>query len=393
MQEALRTRLDGELNALKEKHMFRKLRIVYGEEKAVCNIDGKTVINLSSNNYLGLTTHPHLREAALKAIETHGVGTAAVRSIIGTMDLHQELEERLAKFKHTEASLTFQSGFVSNQGIIQALMEEGDAIISDELNHASIIDGIRLSKAGRYIYKHVDMNDLEAKLKEAQNARTKIIITDGVFSMDGDIAPMKDIVELAERYGAATYVDDAHASGVLGSNGRGSVDHWGLNGRVDIQIGTFSKAIGAQGGYIAGIQPLRDFLIHKARPFLFSNALPPSVIATCIAAIDVLEQEPELIDTLWENTRYFKGGLQKLGFDIGKSETPITPVIVGSGERAMTLSDRLFQEGVFAQGIGYPTVPEARSRVRTIVTAAHSRENLDTALGVFETVGRELGII
>jgi glycine C-acetyltransferase len=393
MQEALRSRLDSELNTLREKHMFRKLRIVYGEEKAVCNIDGKMVINLSSNNYLGLTTHPHLREAALKAIETHGVGTAAVRSIIGTMDLHQELEDRLAKFKHTEASLAFQSGFVSNQGIIQALMEEGDAIISDELNHASIIDGIRLSKAGRYIYKHVDMNDLEAKLKEAQNARTKIIITDGVFSMDGDIAPMKDIVELAERYGAATYVDDAHASGVLGRNGRGSVDHWDLNGRVDIQIGTFSKAIGAQGGYIAGIQPLRDFLTHKARPFLFSNALPPSVIATCIAAIDVLEQEPELITRLWENTRYFKGKLQKLGFDIGQSETPITPVIVGSGERAMTLSDQLFQEGVFAQGIGYPTVPEARSRVRTIVTAAHSRENLDTALGVFEKVGRELGII
>jgi glycine C-acetyltransferase len=393
MQEALRARLDGELNALKEKHMFRKLRVVYGEEKAVCNIDGKMVINLSSNNYLGLTTHPHLREAALKAIETHGVGTAAVRSIIGTMDLHQELEDRLAKFKHTEASLTFQSGFASNQGIIQALMEDGDAIISDELNHASIIDGIRLSKASRYIYRHVDMDDLEGKLKEAQNARTKIIITDGVFSMDGDIAPMKDIVELAERYGAATYVDDAHASGVLGRNGRGSVDHWDLNGRVDIQIGTFSKAIGAQGGYIAGIQPLRDFLTHKARPFLFSNALPPSVIATCIAAIDVLEQEPELIATLWENTRYFKGGLQKLGFDIGKSETPITPVIVGSGERAMTLSDRLFQEGVFAQGIGYPTVPEARSRVRTIVTAAHSRRDIDTALGVFEKVGRELGII
>ncbi|MFL5734472.1 MAG: glycine C-acetyltransferase [Chloroflexia bacterium] len=393
MQEALRSRLDGELNALKEKHMLRKLRVVYGEEKPVSNIDGKTVINLSSNNYLGLTTHPHLREAALKAIETHGVGTAAVRSIIGTMDLHQELEERLATFKHTEASLTFQSGFMSNQGIIQALMEEGDAIISDELNHASIIDGIRLSKAGRYIYKHTDMNDLEAKLKEAQNARTKIIITDGVFSMDGDIAPMKDIVELAERYGAATYVDDAHASGVLGRNGRGSVDHWGLNGRVDIQIGTMSKAMGAQGGYIAGIQPLRDFLTHKARPFLFSNALPPSVIATCIAAIDVLEQQPELLDKLWENTRYFKGALQKLGFDIGKSETPITPVIVGSGERAMTLSDRLFAEGVFAQGIGYPTVPEARSRVRTIVTAAHSQQDLDTAIGVFEKVGRDLGII
>jgi glycine C-acetyltransferase len=393
MQEALRARLDGELNSLKEKHMFRNLRVVYGEEKPVSNIDGKTVINLSSNNYLGLTTHPRLREAALKAIETHGVGTAAVRSIIGTMDLHQELEERLAKFKHTEASLTFQSGFMSNQGIIQALMEEGDAIISDELNHASIIDGIRLSKAGRYIYKHMDMNDLEAKLKEAQNARTKIIITDGVFSMDGDIAPMKNIVELAERYGAATYVDDAHASGVLGRNGRGSVDHWGLSGRVDIQIGTMSKAMGAQGGYIAGIQPLRDFLIHKARPFLFSNALPPSVIATCIAAIDVLEQEPQLIDKLWENTRYFKGALKNLGFDIGTSETPITPVIVGSGERAMTLSDRLFAEGVFAQGIGYPTVPEAKSRVRTIVTAAHTRQNLDTAIAAFEKVGRDLAII
>jgi glycine C-acetyltransferase len=393
MQAALRSRLDTELDNLKQKHMFRKLRVVHGEEKAVCNIDGKEVINLSSNNYLGLTTHPKLREAALKAIETHGVGTAAVRTIIGTMDLHQELEERLAVFKHTEATLTFQSGFTSNVGIIQSLMEDGDAIISDELNHASIIDGIRLSKASRHIYKHTDMNDLEAKLKEAQNARTKLVITDGVFSMDGDIAPLPDIVELGERYNAAVYVDDAHSSGVLGSNGRGSVDHFGLNGRVDIQVGTFSKAFGAQGGYIAGIQPLRDFLIHKARPFLFSNALPPSVIATCLVAIEVLETEPELIEKMWENTRYFKGALAKLGFDIGKSETPITPVIAGSGERAMKLSDRLFEEGVFAQGIGYPTVPEARSRVRTIVTAAHSRENLDTALQAFEKVGKELGII
>jgi glycine C-acetyltransferase len=393
MQAALRSRLDTELDNLKQKHMFRKLRVVHGEEKAVCNIDGKEVINLSSNNYLGLTTHPKLREAALKAIETHGVGTAAVRTIIGTMDLHHELEERLATFKHTEATLTFQSGFTSNVGIIQSLMEDGDAIISDELNHASIIDGIRLSKASRHIYKHTDMNDLEAKLKEAQNARTKLVITDGVFSMDGDIAPLPDIVELGERYNAAVYVDDAHSSGVLGSNGRGSVDHFGLNGRVDIQVGTFSKAFGAQGGYIAGIQPLRDFLIHNARPFLFSNALPPSVIATCLAAIEVLETEPELIEKMWENTRYFKSGLAKLGFDIGKSETPITPVIAGSGERAMKLSDRLFEEGVFAQGIGYPTVPEARSRVRTIVTAAHSRDSLDTALGAFEKVGKELGII
>lgn len=393
MQAALRARLDGEIDSLKQKHMFRQLRVVHGEEKAVCNIDGKEVINLSSNNYLGLTTHPHLKEAAIQAVKDHGVGTAAVRTIIGTMDLHQQLEERLAVFKHTEATLTFQSGFASNQGIIQALMEEGDAIISDELNHASIIDGIRLSKASRHIYRHADMNDLETKLKEAQGARTKMIITDGVFSMDGDIAKLPEIVELAEKYGAAVYVDDAHASGVLGSNGRGSVDHFGLNGRVDVQVGTFSKAFGSQGGYIAGIQPLRDFLIHRARTMLFSNALPPSVIASCLAAIDVLENEPQLIEKMWENARYFKGALKNLGFDIGQSETPITPVIAGSGERAMKLSDRLFEEGVFAQGIGYPTVPEARSRVRTIVTAAHSKENLDAALAAFEKVGKELGII
>ncbi len=393
MPTTLRTRLENEVEDLKERHMFRRLRVVHGAEQAVCNIDGKEVINLSSNNYLGLTTNPRLEDAAIEAIKTHGVGTAAVRTIIGTMDLHQRLEERLAEFKHTEATLTFQSGFASNQAIIQSLMEDGDAIISDELNHASIIDGIRLSKASRYIYKHMDMNSLEDKLKEAQGARTRMVITDGVFSMDGDIAPLKEIVELAERYGAATYVDDAHASGVLGSNGRGSVDHWGLNGRVDVQVGTFSKAFGSQGGYVAGIQPLRDFLIHKARPFLFSNALPPSVIASCLAAIDVLETEPQLIDRLWENTRYFKGALADLGFDIGQSETPITPVIVGSGENAHKLSDRLFEEGVFAQGIGYPTVPENKSRVRTIVTATHTKENLDTAVGAFEKVGHELGLI
>lgn len=393
MQEALRSRLEGEIDALKQKHLFRRLRIVNGEQKAACNIDGKEVINLSSNNYLGLTTHPRLREAALQAVRDHGVGTAAVRTIIGTMDLHDELERRMAAFKHTEACLTFQSGFASNQAVLQALLVEGDAIISDELNHASIIDGIRLSKASRHIYKHLDLNDLEDKLKQAEGARTKMVITDGVFSMDGDIAPLPDIVALAERYGAATYVDDAHASGVLGRNGRGSVDHFDLNGRVDIQIGTFSKAFGSQGGYVAGIQHLRDYLIHKARPFLFSNALPPSVAASCLAAVDVLETEQELLDRLWENTRYFKGALKKLGFDIGQSETPITPVIAGSGENAYKLSDRLFEEGVFAQGIGYPTVPEAKSRVRTIITAAHTQEQMDTAIGAFEKVGRELALI
>ncbi|HUS15772.1 MAG TPA: glycine C-acetyltransferase [Chloroflexia bacterium] len=393
MQDSLRSRLTGELNNLKEKHLFRNLRVVTGEQKAVCIIDGKEVINLSSNNYLGLDTHPYLREKAIQAIQDHGVGTGAVRTIIGTMDLHQELERRLAQFKHTEAALTFQSGFTANSGTIGALMEEGDAIISDELNHASIIDGIRLSKAGRFIFRHGDMDHLEQQLKAAGDARTKLIITDGVFSMDGDIAKLPDIVTLAERYGAATYVDDAHASGVLGENGRGTVHHFGLQGRVDIQIGTFSKALGSVGGYIAGVQELRDFLLHRARPVLFSNTHPPSVIATCIAAIDLLEREPALIDRLWENTRYFKGKLIAMGFDCGHSETPITPVIAGSAEKAMLLSDRLFAEGVFAQGIGYPTVPDAKSRVRTIVTAAHTRENLDVALDAFGQVGRELELI
>ncbi|MDQ2810019.1 MAG: glycine C-acetyltransferase [Chloroflexota bacterium] len=393
MQDTLRTRLTGEIDALKEKHLFRKLRVVSGEQKAVCVIDGQEVINLSSNNYLGLDTHPYLKQKATEAIAQYGVGTGAVRTIIGTMDLHEELERRLAAFKHTEAALTFQSGFTANSGTIGALMEEGDAIISDELNHASIIDGIRLSKAGRFIYHHSDMDHLETQLKAAAGARTKLIITDGVFSMDGDIAKLPEIVALAERYGAATYVDDAHASGVLGANGRGTVHHFGLQGRVDIQIGTFSKALGAVGGYVAGVQPLRDFLLHRARPILFSNTHPPSVIATCIGAIDLLEQQPELIEQLWENTRYFKGRLVALGFDCGHSETPITPVIAGSAEKAHRLSDRLFAEGVFAQGIGYPTVPEAKSRVRTIVTAAHTRANLDTALAAFERVGRELALI
>src|SRR5690349_10130220 len=323
MQDTLRTRLSGELDSLREKHLYRPLRVVSGEQKAVCVIDGKEVINLSSNNYLGLDTHPYLRQKAEEAIQKLGVGSGAVRTIIGTMDIHQELEERLAKFKHTEATLTFQSGFTANTGTIGALMEDGDAIISDELNHASIIDGIRLSKAERFIFRHSDMNHLEDQLKAAQNHRTRMIFTDGVFSMDGDIAKLPEIVTLAEQYGAAVFVDDAHSSGVLGKNGRGSVNHFGLDGRVDIQVGTLSKAIGALGGYVAGVKELREFLIHRARPVLFSTSHPPSVVATCIAAIDVLEREPELIDRLWENARYFKAGLTRLGFDTGNSETPI----------------------------------------------------------------------
>ncbi len=393
MLDTLRTRLTGELDALREKNLYRRLRVVDGQQKAVCVIDGKEVINLSSNNYLGLDTHPYLMRKAEEAVREYGVGSGAVRTIIGTMRLHEELERRLAEFKHVEATLTFQSGFTANTGTIPVVMQEGDAIISDELNHASIIDGIRMSKAQRFVFRHSDMNHLEDQLKAAQGANLRMVFTDGVFSMDGDIAKLPEIVDLAERYGAAVYVDDAHSSGVLGKNGRGSVNHFGLDGRVDIQVGTLSKAIGALGGYVAGVAELRDVLIHRGRPILFSTSHPPSVVATCLAAIDVLENEPELIDRLWENARYFKAGLNRLGFDTGHSETPITPVIAGSAAKAMRLSDRLFEEGVFAQGIGYPTVPEAKSRVRTIVTATHTRENLDAALAAFETVGRELALI
>jgi glycine C-acetyltransferase len=395
MQEALRSFLRAELDTLRERHLFRPLRIVYGEQKPFCNIDGKEVINLSSNNYLGLTTHPRMREAAIKAVEEYGAGSGAVRTIIGTQDLHEELERRLAAFKHVEAVLTFQSGFTANTGTIAAIMGEGDAIITDELNHASIIDGVRLTKATRYIYRHSDMNHLEEQLKAAREAGAKkmLVITDGVFSMDGDIAKLPDIVNLSDQFGASVYVDDAHSSGVLGENGRGSINHFGLDGRVDIQVGTLSKALGVLGGYVASSQDMRDYLIHRARPILFSTSHPPAVVAPLITAIDIMEQEPELIEQLWTNTRHFKAGLTRLGFDTGHSETPITPVIAGSAERAGRLSDRLFEEGVFAQAIGFPTVPDAKSRVRTIVTAAHTRAQLDTALAAFERVGREIGLI
>ena len=385
--------IDGILDSLKEKGIFRNLRVLEGEQLPTCKFDGKEVINLSSNNYLGLATHPKMREAAIKAIEEFGVGSASVRTIAGTMQLHQELERKLAEFKHTEASLVFQSGFAANQGVIGSVLEEGDLVISDELNHASIIDGIRLTKAAKKVYAHSDMDSLRDVLKNSKDFKKKLIVTDGVFSMDGDIALLPQIVELAEEYEAIVMADDAHSSGVLGRNGRGSIDHFDLNGRVDIQVGTLSKAIGTMGGYVAGSQKLRDLMIHRGRAFLFSTSHPPSVVASSIAAIDVLLNEPERIEKLWENARYFKDGLKKLGFNTGHSETPITPVIVGKGALAMKLSDRLFEEGVFAQGIGYPTVPEAKSRVRTIVTATHSKDELDKALDIFERVGKELAII
>lgn len=388
--------LDAEIEDLKAKGLYRRLRVVESEQKSRCVIDGREVITLSSNNYLGLNTHPKLRAAALKAVEEFGAGSGAVRTIAGTMSLHEELEERLADFKHTEAVLTFQSGFTCNTGVIPILAPEGATIVSDALNHASIIDGIRLTKAERKIFPHADMDALRSTLSEVRSAdahRTILVITDGVFSMDGDIAKLPEIVEAAEEAEAIVYVDDAHSSGVLGRNGRGSVDHFDLNGRVQVQVGTLSKAIGVLGGYVAGPANLRTVLEHKARPFLFSTSHPPAVAAACIAAIDVLETEPQLIEKLWENARHFKAGLQRLGFDTGNSETPITPVIVGAGALAHRFSDRLFEEGIFAMGIGFPTVPEEKSRIRTIVTAEHSRDELDTCLAAFEKVGRELAII
>ena len=385
--------LAEELDRLKEQGLYHALRVVQTSNEAIFVVDGQRVINLSSNNYLGLTTHPHLIEAAIDATRRFGVGSGAVRTIAGTMSLHEELERRLAVFKHTEASLTFQSGFTANVGVLQSMLGDNDVIISDQLNHASIIDGIRLSRAQRKIYPHKDMDGLEQALKESGDFRVRLVVTDGVFSMDGDIAPLPEIVALAERYDALVMIDDAHASGVLGKNGRGTVSHFGLEGRVQIQIGTLSKAIGALGGYVAGPQLLRDFLIHMARPFLFSTSHPPSVAASCIAALDVLEQQPELIDRLWDNTRFFKEGLTTLGFDTGRSETPITPVIVGEAQTATALSTRLFERGVFAQGIGFPTVPRGQARLRTIVSAAHTREQLQQALDVLAEAGRELGVI
>lgn len=388
--------VQAQLNELKEQGLYRKLRILGGEQRPRASIDGREVINLSSNNYLGLTTHPQLRAAAKAAIDKYGVGAGAVRTIIGTMDIHEELERKLAAFKHTEATLVLQSGFTANAAALGPILADGDLVISDELNHASIIDGIRLTKAARKVYKHTNMDDLERVLEEVRGQyRNVLIVTDGVFSMDGDIAPLPRIAELAQHYDAITMVDDAHASGVLGPHGSGTVHHFGLEQQWNISIGTLSKAIGAVGGYVACSQALRELMEHRARPFLFSTAHPPSVTATCIAAVDLLQSDEgqQLIDRMWENTRFFKQGLAGLGFNTGISQTPITPVIVGDGAKAMQFSDRLFANGVFAQGIAYPTVARDKGRVRTIVTAAHTRADLEEALNIFEQVGREMHLI
>jgi len=385
--------LDEAMAQLRADGLYRSLRILDGEQKAEATFDHKDVINLSSNNYLGLTTHPKLREAALDAVKRLGVGSGSVRTIAGTMELHMELERRIAVFKKTEAAVVFQSGFAANAGTVSSVLGKEDLILSDELNHASIIDGARLSRATIKVFPHKDVKALEKLLEETASFPRRLVITDGVFSMDGDVAPMREITSLARAHGAIMMVDDAHASGVLGKAGRGTVDHFDLHGQVDIQVGTLSKAIGVLGGYVAGSKTLIEYLYHRARPFLFSTSHPPAVAAACLAAFDVLEQEPERIERLWSNTKRFKDGLARLGFDTGISETPITPIVVGEADLAMRFSDQLFAHGLFAQGIGFPTVAKGRARLRTIVTATHTEAELDRALAILEDVGRKLGII
>lgn len=391
--------LTAVLDELKAKGTHFKLRVLDDQQAPVCHYDGREVINLASNNYLGLANHPRLIEASLKATKELGVGSGAVRTIAGTMRIHMELEEKIARFKNVEACVVFPSGFAANAGTVSAILGKEDFILSDELNHASIIDGARLSRAKIKVFRHKDVAHCEELLKEIANQPGhKLVITDGVFSMDGDIGPVNKLAALAEKYGAIMMVDDAHASGVLGRNGRGSIDHFGMHGHVDVQVGTLSKAIGSLGGYVCGSKDLIDYLYHRARPFLFSTSHPPSVAASCIAAFDILETEPERIDRLWKNTRYFQGELKRVGFNIGgvntpTTETPITPVIVGEGRAAMDFSRALFEEGVMGTGIAFPTVPEGRARIRLILTSEHTREQLDRALETLERVARRMGLL
>ena len=385
--------VDDELAALRARGLYRWPRELAGEQAPVCVYDGRRVINLCSNNYLGLANHPRLKEAARRAVDTLGVGSGAVRTIAGNMAIHQVLERRLAAFKRTEAALLYQSGFTANAGTVAALLGKEDVVVSDELNHASIIDGCRLSGAERKIFLHKDIAAARRCLEEARAARRVLLITDGVFSMDGDLAPLPQLTSLAREFGAIMMVDDAHASGVVGAGGRGTVEHFGLHGKVDIQVGTLSKAWACLGGYVAGSRPLVEYLMNRARPLLFSTSHPPSVAATALAALDLIEEAPDLIARLWDNTRYFKAGLGELGFDTGASETPITPVMIGDEGEAMRFSEMLFEAGVFAVGIAYPTVPRGKARVRTIVTAGHTRDDLAQALEACGRVGREMRLI
>jgi glycine C-acetyltransferase len=385
--------LEDEMNLLKDLGTYRDLVPLESCQGPLVKINGKEYVQLSSNNYLGLTSHRRLINATIEATKIYGAGTGSVRTIAGTLEMHNDLENQLAKFKKTEDALVFQSGFTTNQGVLSAILTDKDVVISDELNHASIIDGIRLTKATKKVYKHVDMKDLETQLKQCDNYRIRLIVTDGVFSMDGNIAPLPEIVDLAEKYNSIVMVDDAHASGVLGDCGRGSVNHFKLDGKVHIQVGTLSKAIGVFGGYIASDSILINFLKHRGRPFLFSTSHPPGVTAACSEAINVLLEEPEHRERLWKNTYYFKNSLKQLGFNISNSKTPITPIMIGEDHLTHKISDELFSNGVFAQGIAYPTVRKGTARIRTIVTAQHTKEHLDKALYAFEKVGLLFKII
>ena len=386
--------LKEKIQELKDQGVYRTLPVLEGASGPEVVLNGKTVINLSSNNYLGFANHPRLKKAAIDAVEKYGAGTGAVRTIIGNMRIHEELEEILAKFKREEAAFVYQSGFNCNAGTIQAVTEAGDIIISDELNHASIIDGSRLSRADRGIYKHSDMDSLESVLKDARDKyRNILLITDGVFSMDGDIAKLPEIVQLAEKYEAMTYVDDAHGSGVLGESGRGTVDHFGLHGRVDFTIGTLSKAIGVVGGYVAGSRTMYEWLSHRARPVLFSTSMPPASVGAIIEAVKMLTESTEHTDRLWDNAKYFKKKMGTLGFNIGNSQTPITPVIIGDEAKTMEFSRRLLDKGVFISGIVFPTVPKGTGRLRCMVTASHTKEQLDKAVEAFRLVGEEMKLL
>jgi glycine C-acetyltransferase len=382
-----------EIASLQDQGLFTHIRTLGSPQGAWLVVDGKRVLNFSSNNYLGLANHPRLVEAAKQAMDTHGVGPAAVRTIAGTMDLHLDLEQRLAAFKGAEAAVTFQSGFTANLATIPALVSKGDVIFSDELNHASIIDGCRLSRAEIVRFRHADPDDLRQQIAATSEYGRRLIITDGVFSMDGDIAPLPGLAEIAEALGILLMVDDAHGEGVLGNGGRGIVDHFDLHGKVDVEIGTLSKAFGVVGGVVAGKQTIVDWLRQRGRPFLFSSAMTVPDVAACIAAVDVLEESTELVDRLWSNAAYFKRGMNDLGFDTGESQTPIVPVMLGEAPLAQRFSKRLFEEGLFAMAIGFPTVPHGKARIRVMNSATHTREDLDQALEIFAKVGRELGVI
>jgi glycine C-acetyltransferase len=382
------------MDSLREKNLDWKVRILGGPSVPRAVVDGKQVLMLCSNNYLGLSNHRLLKKAAIAAVKSHGAGSGSVRVIAGTQDLHRKLEEAIARFKHTQAALYFQTGFAANAGALPQLAVDGDLAISDELNHGSIIDGVRLSKAERAIFKHKDMADLERVLREAKqkNYKKTWIITDGVFSMDGDIAPLKKIHELAQQYGAFVYVDDAHGDGVLGENGRGVVSHFKLEGKIEAEMGTFSKGFGVVGGYVAGSSALYDFLQNKARSFLLSGSAPPATVAACTASIELLEKDGRLVKKLWRNTRYWKKNLKQLGFDTGESETPITPIMLGESKLAQQFASKLFEQGVFALPIVYPMVAQGKARIRTMITAAHSKDDLNEALSAVEKVGKELGV-